>query len=155
MEYSYVKNVNAPKLLKEIKALNLPNFSGIYTRGQDVRTIFELSLSPENKNILDLAVDAHTNDPDPEAYVSAKIVKAREFGNTLIVEFGARNIILGLSTGQIRQVMNKLSDLTTALSTGSLNVAVDEIDSLQPDTILTTELIAEYRAKITSFLATL
>jgi len=155
MEYSYVKNTNAPKLLKEIRALNLPGFKGIYTMGQDVRAIFDFSLSPENKGILDVTVDVHTNGPDSEAYVSAKISKAKEFGENTITEFGARNIILGLSTGQIRQVMNKLSDVTIALSTGSLNVAIDAIDSVQPDAVLTTELIAQYRAKIVSFLATL
>ena len=155
MEYSYTKNANAPKLIKEVKALNLPGFVGVYTIGQDVRVIFEPALSAGNKNTLDLTVDSHTNDPDPETYVISKIAKAKEFGDDLIKEFGARNVLQGLTTEQISLVMMKLSGLVTALNTGSLNVAVAAIDAIEPDALLTTELIASYRAKIVSFLSTL
>ena len=155
MEYSYLKNTNAPKLLKELRALNLPGFNGIYTVGQDVKVVFASALSTENKATLDITVDSHTNDPDPEAYVTEKIAKAKEFGDSIIMEFAARNVIQGLTTEQIGLVMNKLAGLITALNTGSLNVAIGAIDAVEPDQLITVELIAQYRAKIVSFLATI
>ena len=154
MEYSYSINCNTPKLIKEIKTLDIVGFVGVYTVGQDVKVVFENGLGTEDKSNLDNLVVNHSN-LDQEAYVASKIVRAKEFGQKIIVEFGTRNVLAGLTTPQIAQVMSKLSDLVTALSTGSLNVAVAAIDAIEPDELLSVELISQYRVKIVEFLDTL
>lgn len=152
--YTFDKPINATKLDREIRCLNIPTYKGFHTVGIKLKVVFSAEITQLDINALTTLVDSH-NTADTMSYISGKIMKAREFGAGLIVEFGTRNIMAGLSTAQIASMMVKLNPIIAALNTGSLNVAVAVIDSLTADAILTTELIAEYRTKIVNFIATL
>jgi hypothetical protein len=153
--YAFIKDINPTKLQKEIKASAIGSkFLGISTVGNKATFHFNAELITNEYSTLTDILDDHST-TDASAHVSGKILKAREFGTNLIVEFGTRNILAGLTTEQISSMMALLNPVISALVTGSLNVAVAEIDKVTPDAILTAELIAEYRAKIVAFLATL
>jgi hypothetical protein len=151
---TYDKTINAPKLDKEIRALNISGYKGLYSVGTKVKVVFTAEIPQTDTNSVELAVTNHSVS-DPAAYVSGKIIKAREFGTGVIVEFGTRNVMAGLTTAQISDMMALLNPVIASLVTGSLNVAVAEIDKITPNAILTAELKAEYRAKIIAFLMTL
>jgi len=87
-----------------------------------------------------------------------KIVRAAmEFGNNLIVEFSTENIMLGITQdGMTKQVRQNMSEVISALITGSLYDAIDEVDAIpesaKDDKYITDERLQQYKAKIQEYL---
>jgi len=154
MIYEYSKDINSDKLNREVKAILGNIITGVRTNGIQVFIDVSRELDLVEWDVLSGLVTAHSPF-DVNAHVSNKIIKAMDFGKSLMVEFGTRNVIAGLTTPQIQALIHKVMPLISALNTGSLNVAIEEIDTIEPDEILTAETIAVYRAKIVAFLATL
>ena len=91
------------------------------------------------------------------AQKKAILKAARVFGDNLITEFGAENMVLGITQdGMTNKVRKAMSEITNALITGSLKDAIDEIDEIseadKDDKYITDERLAEFKAKILSFL---
>ena len=98
-----------------------------------------------------------TDDAIELAKKRAILVAARQFGDKLITDFGAENMVLGITQdGMTNQVRKAMSEITNALITGSLKDAIDEIDEIseadKDDKYITDERLAEFKAKILSFL---
>lgn len=90
--------------------------------------------------------------PNPAEVVKARILEAMEFGKQLMAEFGATNVLAGKTTAQIAAISDKLSVVQSRLLSGSLYAALIAIDTLEPDANVSTEAIAEFKAKIQAFL---
>jgi hypothetical protein len=153
--YTYDKPVNPSKLDRELKSSSLASsYKGLYTVGTAVNVVFSVDLPQLSINDLDALVNGH-NVVDQEAFVAGKIHKAKEFGANLVVEFGTRNILAALTTAEITEMMITLEPVISALGTGSLNVAVSEMDKITPTALIPIELITEYKTKILAFLASI
>lgn len=83
-----------------------------------------------------------------------KVRKAMSFGRDLIAEFGGLNVDSNLSTATIKSILEELKPITEALLTGSLNVALYEIDNLQSQYI-SDDVKNYFKTKIISFLVQL
>lgn len=87
-----------------------------------------------------------------------KIVRAAmAFGNELIVEFSTENIMLGITQdGMTKQVRQNMSEVISALVTGSLYDAIDEVDAIPESAkdgkYITDERLQQYKAKIQEYL---
>lgn len=87
-----------------------------------------------------------------------KIVRAAiAFGNELIVEFSTENIMLGITQdGMTKQVRQNMSEVISALITGSLYDAIDEVDAIPESAkdgkYITDERLQQYKAKIQEYL---
>lgn len=90
--------------------------------------------------------------PDPAVLVKTRILEAMEFGKQLIAEFGASNVLAGKSTAQIAAISDKLAVVQSRILSGSLYAALSAIDELEPDTNVSAEAIAEFKAKVQTFL---
>lgn len=76
---------------------------------------------------------------DPVAYVATKISAARIFGIEIVTYYGASNVLKGLSVEQVQEVMATTSKIVAALNTGSLYVAIAEINAVVPDGVIIKE----------------
>jgi hypothetical protein len=82
-----------------------------------------------------LAADANFVDSDPFQHILQNILlPARQFGQTIIDEFAAENVLLGITqagkTGFVRKACREVTD---ALMTGSLYDALTEVRALPPE----------------------
>lgn len=88
-------------------------------------------------------------------YIKGKIVDAMTFGKGVVADFAARNVIAGLTLDQVKYVMDKTSDIKTALEAGSLYVALDLISNIEPDPLLPRDVIVYYENQIKHYLGLL
>lgn len=64
---------------------------------------------------------------DAKAYVEGVIAKARSFGDQLINQFAAENVMLGITADEMTGTVRKnLSEVMSAIQSGSLRDAIDE-----------------------------
>lgn len=89
--------------------------------------------------------------------VNSIVKSAIEFGNSLIVSFATENVLLGITAdGMTKAVRQKMAEIISALSTGSLYDAIDEIDNFPAENkdakYITDARLQEYRDKITNYL---
>jgi len=69
------------------------------------------------------------------AYYQSLVSEAMAFGNQLILQFAAQNIAAGITqTGQTLNVINYTTNLSASLSSGSLYVALVQIETMIADT---------------------
>lgn len=88
-----------------------------------------------------------------EEQIKAKILGAMEFGKNIMAEYGASNVLAGLSLSQVQQVMTSTAKIQSALLSGSLYVALDEISKLELDDVIITDArVTAFRNKIQKYL---
>lgn len=89
--------------------------------------------------------------------VEVIIRSAIAFGAELLVQFSTENVLLGITqAGKTKEVRQAMSEIITALQTGSLYDAMDEIDqipeSAKDGIFITDERLQEYKTKIQEYL---
>jgi len=91
--------------------------------------------------------------PSTQLYIKNKILDAMSFGQGVIAEYGAQNILAGLTLTQIQTVMERTAKVQVALNTGSLYVVLTELALVEIDgTIVTESRVTEFRNKIQDYL---
>jgi hypothetical protein len=81
---------------------------------------------------------------------------AMNFGQQLLVEFAVENVSMGITQdGMTKQVRQVMSEVMSAIQTGSLYDAIEEIDAIQnkDGKYITDERLAIYKQKIVDYLA--
>jgi hypothetical protein len=151
MIYEYIKTVEPSKLQGELIDQALPVI-GISTEGTAVKIETSSMLSDIDKTKMDAYVYAH-NPVDMTVYVAEKIINAMQFGRKIMAEYGASNVLAGLTVDQVKSVMQTLSGVQAAILTGSLYVALDEIAAITPDgTLITQAKLDKFKHKIQDYL---
>jgi hypothetical protein len=124
----------------------------IYLEGDD--------LSDEEDQLLRGLV-AQASQPTAAEIIKARILAAMEFGKNLMADYGTRNVLAGLTTVEVRQVMGATQKLQAALLSGSMYVALEELsliplplysDETPGKVIIAPETVAEFRHRIQDFL---
>lgn len=92
--------------------------------------------------------------PAPSALDIAKqsIQDAMAFGQDLIAQFGALNVINGLSSVQVAQVAAKLASVQALLLSGSLKTARLAIQGIVVDDYITQAVKDDFAGRITAYL---
>lgn len=98
-----------------------------------------------------------TDDAIILAEKKAILVAARAFGDQLITDFGAENMVMGITQdGMTNHVRKVMSEITNALITGSLKDAIDEIDEIaeedKDEKYITDARLQQFKTKILNFL---
>lgn len=110
-------------------------FLGFSQKQTSVELMYAGSLTEQEVLAIQTA-DANYVDNDPYYYVLTQIFRpARAFGQTLIDEFAAENILLGISSipGMTNSVRKTMKEVTDALTTGSLKDAIYEARQIQAE----------------------
>jgi hypothetical protein len=94
-----------------------------------------------------------------EAQIALKqtVQAAINFGQQLLVDFAAENIQLGITQdGMTKTVRQNMAEVMSAISTGSLYDAIEEIDAIpaeaKDDKYITDERLAVYKQRIVDYL---
>jgi hypothetical protein len=132
----------------------------ININGQIIRTQVEFdaataAMTDYEKAALQAFFNGGTPSPqaDMVGYVKTRVLSAMDFGKNLMAEYGASNIVSGLTLAQVKQVMLVTADVQAALLSGSLYVALDEVANIVPDGVVVTESkITDFRHKIQDYL---
>ena len=151
--YEFTKEYNLPKLNAEILATNLP----ISSIDWNSPTQFTVNSTNQLNNLQQLAlnavIEAHNGGVDVLTLVTNKIVDARTFGTRLIDKYAAQNVLAGYDVEIIIQIMDRCDKVMRALKTGSLYVAIHEINLVTPDdSIITVAKLAAIRNEIQDYL---
>lgn len=103
-------------------------FSGFTQKGTSVTLHYTGSLTAEETSLI-LAAEANFSDTDTYDFILNTILRpARQFGDTLIDEFAAENVLLGITAvpGMTNHVRKTLREVADALRSGSLHDAIAE-----------------------------
>lgn len=87
-----------------------------------------------------------------EKYVAVRIKAAMTFGINLMAEYGAQNVVSGKSVADIIALSTKLAKLQSLLQSGSLYAALQEIEELETDSLLTQVTKDQFKVKIRKYL---
>lgn len=155
-QYTYTKQVNSERLILEIKATGLSSIERIDTFGSTVLISFANSLTGSQKISLDTIVSNHILATTREV-IDAIINDALIFGNNIIKDFIAENVMLGVTqrglTNHVRKMLREVKD---AIQSGSLYDAIVEIKNLNTSdfdsVIVTPARILVFRNKIETYL---
>lgn len=143
----YLESVNTPDYPVENWVIN-PDMSGVASVPQKYWKLIgdvPSEMSTEEKQLVDQA-----NLPNQ---IKAVVNNAMNFGSNLIFEFATENVLLGITQlGLTSHVRRTCVEVVSALTTGSLYDAIDEIKKISPDSldanILTPERVLVFRNKI-------
>lgn len=133
-------------------------FNGFSQKGSVCTLHYTDSLSESEVSTI-ITADANYIDNDPYEYILTEIlIPARQFGDRLIDEFAAENVLLGISyspsmTNHVRKTMREVSD---ALGTGSLKDAMYEARQISSEskdaTFITDARLLKFINRIETYL---
>jgi hypothetical protein len=151
--YSYNKEYNLEKLNLEIAAAGIPMMSMDLISNTHFVVNTAVQLSNNQQAVLNQVVASHVPISTLLDTVANRILAARSFGTRVIARYGAANVLAGYSIEQIQEITIKTAKVQAALNTGSLYVAITEINNIQPDGVLiTTEKLKAVRNEIEDYL---
>lgn len=129
-EYSFNKNANLDKLTNEINLSGILGLNAMNLIDTSLTIVFNQELTVNDLNLLTTIVSNHNNF-DQKKYVESLILKSINFGNELISEFAAENVMMGITQdGMTGTVRKHMSEVVSALNTGSLYDAIIEAKAI-------------------------
>lgn len=154
--------INASELNKEIKNFSdkvssIDIFQGETEYSIRVKTNIALSTS-EYDDLVSLV--ANHNHLNTNVIVwdatRTKIARCFDFGQQILIDFGTENVVMGLSSSEISQLITELSDIMILCQGGALQMAKAVLLTKQPiPVILEQSRIDKYVKQIDDFLVTL
>lgn len=151
--YKFSKKYNLDKLNNEIAAANIPMISMDLISDSEFIVNTAVELTSQQLQTLNAIIAAHVTTTNIKDVVAARIMAARDFGMKLIAQYGAQNVLSGYDIQQIQYIMEKTAKVQAALNTGSLYVAINELNAIEPDgNLITAEKIASFRNLIEDYL---
>ncbi len=128
--YNFEKIVDVDKLIKEINQSGLLNFLYVSTAHNQLSVCFSSTLSTEDQTTLNTLVSSHIAF-DQQKVVQNIISNAMNFGSEIVKKVATENVMLGITqAGKTKIVADVCKNLQYYLTTGSLYVAIDEINRL-------------------------
>lgn len=151
--YSFNKKYSLEKLNGEIAAAGIPMISMDLLSDTHFVVNTAQQLTNAQQNSLNQVVASHSALSTIQDQVASKIMAARDFGVRLIAQYGAQNVLSGYSIEQIQDIMTRTAKVQAALNTGSLYVAISELNAIElDDTIITAAKIKVFRNQIEDYL---
>lgn len=153
ISYSFNKAYSLEKLNLEIAAAGIPMISMDLISDTHFVVNCANQLTNAQQAALNQVVASHVVLTDMVTIVQNKILAARSFGTRLIAQYGATNVLSGYSVDQIQDIMIRTQKVQSALNTGSLYVAISELNLIETDeTIITIAKIKNFRNQIEDYL---
>lgn len=88
----------------------------------------------------------------PSLAAKNAVLRAMSFGQNLMAEYGAKNILRGYTTAQVRQIATDLAGIQALLLSGSLYSALEDIAAFTPTALILQSDIDEFTAKLQTYL---
>lgn len=157
MNHEYVKVVDVELLHAELKldAGITTEITGVSYDSGGTKCFIHFNGTPSASELTasDAVIVAHNAIANSATKSVEKAVsKAMGFGKNLMIEYAAVNVLSGKTTAEVKTISDKLVDLQRLLDSGSLYVALEEMDNVVPDTLVTQATIDDFKAKISTYL---
>lgn len=154
-KYRYSKIYDLNKLIQEISDVGIPMMSMDLINSHEFIVNTAEELNGSQVSALNSVVSSHVSTTNMEDIVAGKISAARAFGNKLIAQYGAQNVLAGYDIATIQMIMEKTAKVLVALNTGSLYVAITELNAIETDeSIVTAAKVKAFRNLIEDYLQT-
>ena len=151
--YSFNKAYDLDRLTAEISAAGIPMISMDLISDTNFIVNSASQLTNTQQLALIAVVASHIKSTNLVNIVASRITAARSFGLNIMARYGAQNVIAGYDIATIQDIMIATSKVQAALNTGSLYVAIQEINSIEPDgIIITVEKLKAVRNEIEDYL---
>jgi len=125
------KTIPNLKLFHNSIATLVPEFDGILANEDEITILLTSEVTPEIIAVIESIIPPSQSQIE---IVKKIIYQAQQFGQILVAEFAAENVLMGITqegmTGTVRKNMREVID---ALSTGSLYDAIDEARLIPSD----------------------
>ena len=152
-QFTFVKNSNKSILEKEIGVTELKTvISDITIQGNVLVISTNRNLNKKEEEKLYNVIALHNPPSNTEKAVQQKVTAAMQFGQQFMIEFATENIILGFTTDQILRMLIKYGHIQAMMLSGSLYTALDAIQSIPPDDLISQVRKEKYVKKIKAFL---
>lgn len=151
--YPFNKAYNLEQLNLEIEAAHIPMISMDLLSPTSFVVNTANQLTNAQQLALNQVVASHIAATNLVDTVASKIMAARAFGIKIITQYGAQNILAGYPVSVIQDIMLRTAKVQGALNTGSLYVAITEINAIVPDdSIITAVKLQAVRNQIEDYL---
>lgn len=152
MEYTFQKtNLMLDKLDAELKAITSKVQYLSWDAPSTLRVITSANLSTLEQNAVSAAVVAHQSQTVKDL-IKAAIINGMSFGCNLIADYGTTRKLRGCGIEDTERVLQKLGHIQTSLMSGSLYVALAQLERLEADEDIPQEDIDEFKAKLQAYL---
>lgn len=151
--YTYIKSITQDKLIQELTSANLMHVIDSIDYNGNILTInTSRDLSEEEFSALYKTISEHTPIDIVDERLKNRISSAIAFGQSLIIEVAIENIKLNLTPQQIILILTRFAGIKQMLETGSLYTALETMEKIKPDAIMTQERIDKYKNKLKKYL---
>lgn len=155
MKYAQIKN----NVVKNTIELADDSILNLFSEGYDVVVrIDELQTQPGIGWTYNGSAFAAPTTTAPSVPIQDQIAKvilnAQDFGKGLMIQFATENVLMGLSQSQMDTLLENLSEVMSALLSGSLKIAILRLNRIDPNsnTTLDATRIQKYRNLIEDYL---
>lgn len=139
---------------------NIPHADGIVTTETGYIVIEKIPFTSDDitaiqtyYNSLTQSGELAKSTPTETQLIASKILTRIAWGQQLMANFGAQNILAGYTTNQVAQIVQDLGDVQSLIQSGSLETANSLILNLTPTTLITQITINNFSAQIVAYLA--
>lgn len=151
--YSYIKVINLDILKFELQNAGLYSLIDEMTASPSLVTIkVKRILTDIEKQKLYTVIANHRSTAITLDIAKLKIQAAMDFGKQVLIEFAANNVVRGINVAEVKQLTAQFGMIQLLLLNGSLYSALEEIQKLQPNALISQADIAYYSNKIMDFL---
>lgn len=140
-ELQFQKDINASKLLEELKESGLINkVEELRTKGDQIFVVTNSNLTPEEETALQSVITEHIIEDGAEIEIE-DVRQGISFGMDLLSELAVILRKKGLSSIQLLEVVGRFSIFQQLIYGGQLELAAEELLKLQVDNLVPQELI--------------
>ncbi len=147
-ELQFQKDINASKLLEELKESGLINKIGeLRTKGDQIFVVTNSNLTPEEETVLQSVITDHINEDGLEIEIE-DVRQGISFGMDLLSKLAVILRKNGLSSVQLLERVGRFSIFQQLIYGGHLELAMEELSKIQVDDLLPQELIDPLTKKL-------
>lgn len=148
------------RFTQEVESLQLSSaVQAVVESPQDVLVVLTNDVQAADQQAIDAAAAAHVAKTSQDI-VRETVAAAIAFGQDLIVDFAAENVLMGITqAGKTKDVADYLSNVMRYAQSGSLYEVIAEVDRLVADGLpanlepfITTARMAEFKSRVEAYL---
>lgn len=154
-QYNYTLVGDIDRLTLRLKnSVFVDRFTRIDLVSETEMGIFmSVDLDVSDQSALTAIYNEHVYQTTVDAVTSA-VIRAMEFGRSIVIDYGVKNILRGYTAAQVMEASVALSGVRGLLMSGALHSAKTAIAALPEEGIVTSDDKAEFTAKIDAYLET-
>jgi hypothetical protein len=152
-EYTFIKQAHLETLKFDLDAAGISHLvDTVEVSGNLVRIVSARILMPAEELRLRDVVVQHRSQSVVDSQAKEVMIQNMQFGNNLIAEIAAENVTSGINSSQVLMFVKMYGPIIALLQTGSIKTALQQIEALVPNGLVTKERIHRTANRIRDYL---